>query len=370
IGARDRTDAQRVAKQSLIIAAIFSAVIALAGPTLGQQIIALMGTEPAVAQLGGSFMSITSLFALSLAVMIIGGGTLRGAGDTRTPMLITGTVNLINILLDYGLVFGNLGFPRLGAIGSAWATSLARTIGAVLILYVLFRRSNLIRLDWRHEWGIRKSTIARILNIGWPSAAEQIIFQLGFLAFSTIVVGLGTADYAAMQVAFNIAGWSNLPAFAFGVAALTLVGQSLGANDVPRAEASGKQALKNALVWMCLMGAIFIIWRRQFFALYTGDVAVQNLGTMIMLFIALAQPLQAVAIVLASALRGAGDTRAPMIFTTIGVWGVRVTVGYLLGIVLGLGLFGVWLGWMADFMTRAVLVWRRYHAGRWKKIRV
>ncbi len=370
IGANDRKDAQRTAKQSLIIAALLSIIIAVLGFPIGQFVIGLMGAAPDVTQLGTSFMGITSVFALSLGIMVIGGGTLRGAGDTRTPMLVTGFINVVNILLDYGLIFGNLGMPKLGAIGSAYATSIARSIGALLILYVLFKRGSVVKLDWRRGWRIRTSSIARILNIGWPSAMEQIIFQFGFLVFSSMVVSLGTADLAAMQVSFNIANWSNLPAFAFGVAALTLVGQSLGAGDVPRAEATVRQSLKNAMVWMSVMGVAFIILRRQLFGMYTNDPDVINLGDLIMVFIALGQPIQSVAFVTASALRGAGDTRAPMVITAIGVWVVRVGVGYILGIILHLGLFGVWVGWICDFVMRATLLTLRFRTGRWKAIRV
>lgn len=370
IGAGDKPDAQRIAKQALILAAVLSLLVAVLGYSLGDKVIGWMGATAAVTQLGGAFLRITSIFAVFLAIMTIGGGTLRGAGDTRTPMLITGTINLINIFLDYGLIFGNMGFPRLGAIGSAYATSTARAVGAILILYVLFKRGSIVKLNWRGGWGIRKSTIARILNIGWPSAAEQVLFQLGFLAFSAIVVGLGTADLAAMQIAFNIAGFSILPAFAFGIAALTLVSASLGAGDIPRAQGVARQAVKSGVIWMSLMGVAFIVWRRELFGLYTNDESVLALGGMVMTFIALFQPLQAIAVVLASVLRGAGDTRATMVITTIGVWVVRVGVGYLLGIQLGMGLFGVWLGWCADFTTRATLILLRYRAGKWKRLRI
>lgn len=370
IGAGDKPDAQRIAKQALILAAALSLLVALLGYSMGDTVIGWMGATPAVTQLGGAFLRITSIFAVFLAIMTIGGGTLRGAGDTRTPMLITGTINLINIFLDYGLIFGNMGFPRLGAIGSAYATSTARAVGAILILYVLFKRGSIVKLNWRRGWAIRKSTIARILNIGWPSAAEQILFQLGFLAFSAIVVGLGTADLAAMQIAFNIAGFSILPAFAFGIAALTLVSSSLGAGDIQRAQGVARQAVKSGVIWMSLMGVAFIVWRRELFGLYTSDESVLVLGGMVMTFIALFQPLQAIAVVLGSVLRGAGDTRATMVITTIGVWIVRVGVGYLLGIRLGMGLFGVWLGWCADFTTRATLILLRYRAGKWKRLKI
>lgn len=370
IGAGDKRDAERIAKQSLVIAVVLSVGIAVIGLFFSDSIIGVMGAAPDVTAIGGGFLRIVSTFSIVIGVMLIGGGTLRGSGDTRTPMVITGLINLVNIALDYALIFGNFGFPRLGPVGSAVATTIARAIGALFILYVLFKRGSVLKLPARGGWGFQRDVVRRILNIGWPAAAEQVVFQLGFLTFSAIAIFLGTDDLAAQQIAFNISNFSILPAFAFGVAATTLVGQSLGARDPDRAEASAWQALKSGLVWMCVMGLGFYIGRHFLVGIYTDDPNVMRLGEMCMVFIALAQPLQAISIVLASALRGAGDTRATLVFTFIGIWIVRVAFGYLMGIVFGLGLFGVWLGWMADFITRASLITWRFRGAHWKSLRV
>jgi Na+-driven multidrug efflux pump len=194
--------------------------------------------------------------------------------------------------------------------------------------------------------------------------------QFGLLVFGLLAVSLGTNDYAAMQVAFNISAFSFLPAFAFGVAALTLVGQSLGAKDPIRAEQSAIQAAKSGMLWMVLMGVGFFIWRNWLVQIYTSDPEVIRLGEMCMVFIAFAQPFQCISIVLGQALRGAGDTRSTMVYTFIGVWVMRVAGGYLLGIVLHGGLFGMWLGWISDFIARAVLVWLRFQRGKWKTLKV
>lgn len=370
IGAKDKEDAQRIAKQSLIIAGVLSIAMAAIGAVFSDSIIAVMGATPDVTAIGGGFLRIVSVFSIVMGVMLIGGGTLRGSGDTRTPMLITGFINFINIALDYGLIFGNLGLPRMGPVGSAVATTIARGVGAVLILYVLFKRGSVLKLVARGGWSFHRDAVRRILNIGWPAAAEQIVFQLGFLTFSAIAIFLGTDDLAAQQIAFNISNFSILPAFAFGVAATTLVGQSLGAKNPARAEQSAWQALKSGMVWMCLMGVGFFVGRHWLVSIYTDDPTVMQLAEMCMIFIAFAQPLQAVSVILASALRGAGDTRATLVFTFIGIWIVRVGIGYLMGIVLGLGLFGVWIGWIADFLTRAVLIAWRFKGARWKELRV
>jgi putative MATE family efflux protein len=370
IGAGDKEDAQRIAKQSLVIAVVLSVGIAVIGMMFSDSIIAVMGATPDVTEIGGSFLRIVSTFSIVIGVMLIGGGTLRGSGDTRTPMVITGLINIINILLDYGLIFGNLGLPRLGPAGSAVATTIARGVGAVFIVYVLFKRGSVLKLPARRGWGFHRDAIGRILNIGGPAALEQIVFQVGFLAFSAIAILLGTNDLAAQQIAFNISNFSILPAFAFGVAATTLVGQNLGAKNPDRAEASAWQSLKSGMVWMCIMGVGFYVFRHFLVGIYTDDPAVMQLGEMCLIFIAFAQPLQAISVILSSALRGAGDTRATLVFTFIGIWIARVGIGYLMGIVFGLGLFGVWLGWMADFLTRAGLIVWRFHGARWKTLRV
>lgn len=370
VGANQREDAARVAKQSLLLTVVISIAIAALGVTFGESVLNLMGATQTVAKLGSGFLKITALFSIFIGVMFVGGGTLRGAGDTRTPMMITGFINVINIILDYGLIFGNLGLPQLGAIGTAYATTFARGVGACLILTALFWRNRALIVPPRGNWVPSIPIIRRIMNIGLPAAGENIIFQLGLLTFSAMIVGLGTADIAAMNVAFNVMGFSILPAFAFGVAATTLVGQNLGANNVARAEASAWQALKSGTMWMSAMGLLFIFARTQLVQLYTTERDVVNLGGMLLIMIGLLQPFQAVAIILSSALRGAGDTRATMLITAFSTWGLRVGIAYLFGIALHWGLFGVWLGWCADFLVRAALILFRFRAGKWKTLRV
>ena len=370
IGAKNKTDAERFAKQSLVLVTWLSVGIGIIGFLMSDSIIRLTGAADDVTIIGGGFLRIVSTFSIVLGVMFIGGGTLRGSGDTRTTMMITGFINVINIILDYLLIFGNLGFPRLGAVGSAVATTTARAIGASLILYVLFKRGSILKLSWRGGWGLHKDAIARIINIGGPSAAEQFVMQLGLLVFGLIAVSLGTNDYAAMQIAFNISSFSFLPAFAFGVAAMTLVGQSLGAKNPALAEQSAVQALKSGTLWMVLMGVGFFVFRNFLVSIYTNDPEVIRLGEMCVVFVAVTQPFLSISIVLGQSLRGAGDTRSTLVYTFIGVWVMRVAMGYIIGIFLGLGFFGMWFAWMGDFIMRATLVGLRFRAGKWKTLKV
>lgn len=370
VGAQRKDQAQWVAKQSLVLGGAVSIVVAAFGFLFSKEVISLMGGSPQVSEQGGSFLRIISTFSLVMALGLIASGTLRGSGDTRTPMLVTGFINFVNIGLDYVLIFGKFGFPALGVKGSAIATTSARAIGAAMLLYVLFKRGSVLKLSWFGSWRPQRDMLGRLLKIGGPAALEQLTFSLGMTAFSIMVVSLGTAELAAQQIAFNAASISIMPAFAFGVAATTLVGQNLGARSPRRAEESALQALRSGLVWMSTMGLLIILFRRQLVGLYSQDPDVLRLGAMCLTFIGLAQPLQAMAIILGSALRGAGDTRGAMMVTVAGVWGLRLPVGWLLGLGLGLGLFGVWLGWAADFICRATFMTLRYRSGKWKEIKV
>lgn len=370
IGRKDPHDAQHIFKQSLILTVAISIVLAFLGSFLGEPIMRWMGATPPVASLASEFLRITSLFSIFIGIMFVGSGTLRGAGDTRTPMLITAFINVVNIVLDYALIFGNFGAPELGAIGTAYAATFARGVGAALILVALFWRNRAIVIPLRGDWKIAPPILRRVMRIGIPASAENIFFQLGLLVFSGMIVGLGTADIAAMNIAFNVSTFSILPAFAFGIAATTLVGQNLGANDVPRAEASAWQALKSGAVWMCIMGLVYIFARTQLVGLYTTDPEVIALCSMLLIMVGLMQPFQAVAVILGSALRGAGDVRATMLITFFSTWVLRVGLGYFFGIVLGLGLLGIWFGWCSDFIFRSIAVYMRFRVGKWKTMKV
>jgi putative MATE family efflux protein len=370
IGAGDKREAERIAKQSLTLTVVLSVLIGIVTWFTADPIVRVMGATESVNAIASNFLRFVSVFAFVMGIMFIGSGTLRGAGDTFTPMLITGFINIINIVAAYLLIFGNFGFPRMGALGSAAAITLSRAIGASLILYVLFKRTKILPLSLSGGWGFHRDVIKRILNIGLPGAAEQVVFQAGFLVFAAMAVALGTHNYAAQQVAFTINSFSIMPAFAFGVAATTLVGQSLGANDPARAERSAHEALKNGTLWMIVMGVAFVIWREPLVRLFTTDPDVWLPAEMCLTVIAFSQPFLAISMVYASALRGAGDTRATLVVTFAGIWLVRVVFGYLLGIVLGLGLFGMWIAWFSDWFVRAVLVALRFRTGKWKTLQV
>ena len=365
-GARNRAAASLAAKQSLVLGAIVGLVMTVIGVLLAPQLVAAMGAGPEVVAEGAAFLRAFSLGAVFLVTTFIAGGVMRGAGDARTPMLVTLATLVLSLLLAYPLTFGAPGLPALGLAGAGLASTLARGLGCVVLLVVLARPGGAVPLTGRAGWRPAREPLRRLASIGLPSMVESLFRSGGMLFFTVIVFRLGTEAAAAQQIAQQAAFLSMMPGFGFAMAAMALVGQSLGARDPARAERASGFATRACLIWMSSMGVAFFVGGPWIMRAFTDDPAIIAQGAEALRVVALAQPGQAIGIVLAGSLRGAGDTRYPMITTGLAMWFVRLPVAWLLGITLGLGLAGVYLGWVLDSLVLALLTWRRYRTGGWK----
>lgn len=369
-GARQPEEASHAAKQSLMLGVALAAVITLIGHFFSHSVIAVLGAAPAVVQTGGDYLDVVAQMAIFMVLQLVCAGALRGAGDTRTPMIVTGLVNIINVIVAYTLIFGHFGFPALGVLGSAWGASVARAIGAAILLGLLFSGRRRVRIAGRAGWRPDGDVMKRVLKIGLPSMIEQTLMSGGALLYSVIVIGMGTAVYAAQRITFNALSISFMPGMGFGMAATTMTGQSLGAGRPDLARRSAWIAVRMAALWMGTMGVGLFIFGNQIMRLFTNDPTIISVGTAALRVIALSQPFQALGQVMAGALRGAGDTRFPMYATGLSVWLIRLPFGVLFGPVLGWGLAGVYISNVMDAAARAAANYLRFRAGNWQKLRV
>jgi putative MATE family efflux protein len=209
-----------------------------------------------------------------------------------------------------------------------------------------------------------------MLRLSLPMAGESIVTRLGFILFMRIVSALGEASLAAHQIAVNVESLSFMPGLGLSVAATTLVGQSLGANDPELAEESVRASLRLSLLMMGAVGVVFALFGSPLAALFGSTPEVLSLAGSAIRIGALEQLPIAIWMVTAGSLRGAGDTRAPMYGTLAGTLLFRVPAVYLFAVVLGWGLNGVWLGTAVDWTARAALVYALFRRGGWKRIRL
>ncbi|HHY46576.1 MAG TPA: MATE family efflux transporter [Firmicutes bacterium] len=372
IGAGRTDAANAVTRQSLILTIIAGFVFSVIGWFFSGWVIRMMGAEADVMPLGTSYLRIVAGGGLFMVLPMSLFSALRGAGDTRTPMAINVACNLLNIMGNYILIYGKLGLPAMGVAGAALSTTLSRVIASAMGFYVVIhgRSHSPIRLSMRDSYRLDSKIIRRILKIGIPATIEQLILRGGQLVYARIVSGFGTTIFAAHQIGMNILGLSFTPGQAFAIASTTLVGQGLGAGKPDLAEKSAMETRRLGMLVSGFMALAFILFGRQLAWLYSNDPNVINKSATVLKIVGLVQPAQSTQFILAGGLRGAGDTKFPLYVTLIGIWGVRVTLAYILGVLLGWGLVGVWMGTAVDQLVRSVLIYRRFSGGAWKGTRI
>lgn len=370
VGGNNSNKAKAVTRQIIVINLILGIVISFLGVLAAGSIVRFMGAGPDTMQLATVYFKIVASGLVFQALMMGITACLRGAGQTRIPMAYNVGSNLLNVFGNYVLIYGKWGFPCWGVAGAAVSTTLSRLLACLAALGVVYfsRWSDLkisIKDNYWPDWEI----IKKIFAIGMPSAMEQFVLQSGLMLFAKIVSGLGTVGFAAHQIGLNISGLSFSPSKAFGVAATTLVGQSLGAGDTDLAERYARYIRKVAFFIACITGTVFILFSHSLALLYTSDLIVAGMAGTVLKILALAQPGQSTQLALSGALRGAGDTMYPLYASMLGIWGFRVGMTYLYVNVFGWGLIGAWVALVLDQYIRSIVIYLRFRSGKWKYIK-
>lgn len=367
IGAGDRAGAERLGKQALSWGLLASIPLAVVGALASGPVIRLFGVAPDVAVVGTGYLRITMISLPAFLLVFAASAVLRGAGDTKTPLRVALLANLINAALAYSLIYGHFGLPAWGTDGSAWATAIARIFSASALLAVLVRGRRGLSLRGVHGWRPQFSVARGILRLGLPAALEQMLISAAFTVLTGITASLGTDTLAAQRIALTAMSVSFLPGIGFSIAASTLVGQSVGGGRPGEAISSARASGAWAAVWMAVLGALLYLFAAPLMALFTEDEAVARTAARALRVLALQQPLWGLLFVSSGALRGAGNTRFPLVSNSLGVWSV-VIASFLAVRWYGVPLPVLW----ALFMPATVLnvlanVWR-FHRGDWRAV--
>ncbi|HHY97900.1 MAG TPA: MATE family efflux transporter [Firmicutes bacterium] len=366
IGAGDFKAAKEVARQSMIVTAILGILVSLLGYLLAGYAMIMMGAGPDVVETGIRYFRLISISLLFGTLATCASSIFRGAGDTRIPMIVNIATNVMVVILNSIFIYGRLGIPPMGVIGSGVSTILARVFGACLFILALHDRRAILRVPLKPPFRLSRKVLGPMLYIGFPSAAEQFFLQTGLILFARIITGLGTVTFAAHQIAANIHGMSFTPGQAFAIACVTLVGQNLGAGRPDRAEVSACEARRLGLYFSSFMGLVFFFGSEHLATLYTTDDKVIKLTSQVLKIIAFFQPIQSSQFIIAGGLRGAGDTKIPLYSTAVSVWLIRLTAAYGLVYGVGLGLAGAWLAFGIDQTFRWLFITLRFKTGKWK----
>lgn len=356
------------AATALWLGLIIGVVVSLVGVLLAPRLIRVYVEEPQLVYEATVYIRLVlGVFCFSY-LFLVGSSILRGGGDTKTPMLIALCANIFNIIGNYLLIYGRLGLPELGILGAGLATALGRFIEGVLILLSIFSVRSVIPLTFRSLLLVNWNSFKSLFKISLPAAVEPVVMQVGLLLIYRIITGLGETAIASHQILFSIESIAFMPAIGFAVACTTLVGQNLGARRPDLAEASSREAVKIALIIMSAFAIIFVSFPSFLVRIFTQTPEVIKLGAICLVVSAIEEPFIGWVMIHRATLRGAGDTRSPLLVAFIGTWLVRLPLSYLFAIVLNWGLVGIWVTMPIDWFVRSILYRILYLKGRWKRI--
>jgi MATE family multidrug resistance protein len=346
------------------------AVLGMSGFALAfSPLLSLLAPASGLAELAASYVHARTFGVPGLIAAMVLSGFFRGFGNTRVPLYGMVIANVVNLVLNYGLIFGRLGLPAWGVAGAGVATAAGEWVYAAF-LYVVFRRGALDARFATAPLAPDAAAIRRFLRTSAPIGGQWVLDMLAFAAFSTLVARMGAAQMAASQALLSLMHLSFMQVTGIAIAVSTLVGRYLGAGDLAAAERSHDSAARLGVGISVAVGLVFMLAPEVCLRIFTDDLEVLSLGAPLLAVGAAFQLCDAVGVLSGGALRGAGDTRWPFIAQTALAWGVFLPGAYVGGVVLDGGLTGSWLGGVVYVAVLGAALRWRFRSGAWKRMRI
>ena len=367
---------QRSANQILLVAILFvivaTVVISSACVMWANEIINFCGSAPETHEPAVIYYRIIMGCMIFNVLSLVINAAQRGSGNTMIAMRTNIVSNVVNIIANYLLIQGHLGFPALGIAGAAIATVFGTVIACIMSFASLFRRDGFVSIYYIMEQQIRPALepVISIIKLGFSVFIEQILMRVGFMSTAMMAAKMGTNALAAHQVGMNILGLT----FSFGdgmqVAAVALIGRSLGEGSPDKAKAYGKTCRMIGLGISCVLAVVYFFGGDWLYHLFFAEQEIVDIGVMIIRIMIIIVLFQVSQVIYMGCLRGAGDTTYTAIASTISVTIIRTSASYFFGFVMGLGMAGIWMGILADQISRFLFASIRFKQGKWTKIHI
>ena len=376
-GARRYENAAKAAAQSVLACLCLGLAFMIVTLSLSRHIPRWMNAQPEILDTASRYFFIIYLPMLFRAATVIFGTVLRASGDTRTPMRCNLLVNAVNVVLNYLLIYESrpvnlLGLrfhmpgAGLGVIGAAWGTAIAMTVGGILMTFALWRhpllspRGRSLRPDWE--------ILKPCLRVALPAGLQRFGTSFGYVAFASLINGIGTVSTAAHSIANTAESAFYIPAYGIQTAAATLSGNASGMRDQTYMKSVTRTLLILEASLMTFSGALLFLMAERMMGMFTPDPEVIRLGTVVLRMVAVTEPLYGVAIVLEGIFQGVGDTMYAFGCNIVGMWGVRVLGTVITVRLLGYGLPAAWGCMIAHNILLFILFVIRYRSGRWNPL--
>lgn len=377
-GAGKRQDANGVFLTAMIFVITAAVALSILFVACADPIIRLCGSSDATPEDLATHDAAVTYFRIIMGGMIFNciqmaiNSAQRGAGNTRITMRTNVTSNLVNIVLNYLLIEGHFGFPALGIVGAALATVLGTVVSSIMSIISIANAESFISIPYILKEKIRASVKAlkSLISIGYGIFFEQILMRIGFMATAVMAAKKGMDSMAAHQVGMNLMGLT----FSFGdglqAAAVALIGRSLGQGEPELAKDYGRTCRALGMMIAAVLIAFYFFGAKWLMSMFFEEEHIIEIGVSIMRVIIFIVLFQIIQVIYMGCLRGAGDTLYTAFAATMSVTVIRTLVSWLGGFVFGFGIVGIWLGVLADQISRFLFAGIRYRMGKWVKIKI
>ncbi len=369
-GEGNPADAGEVLNNSLFICFIVGSVFGALGFFFSYDIINFFSANDAVTVAGAAYMRYQFLGLPFFLLIVSYRGFFFGIGHTKIFMVSAIIINIFNIIFNYLLIFGAFGCPRLELAGAGIGSAVSMFMGWLFFFLVTFTGYYRRHYKYYSHFRISKEVIAQIVRISIPVSLQNILILLGFLVFVAITGIIGTVDQAATNVVINALFISLMPCFGFGIAAQTLVGQSLGRGSSRLAHAYGYETAKLGTIFTILIGLVFVAFPDAILTVITTEPAVIEVARPILQVAGVAQVFYASGIIFANALQAGGATVFVMFVEVLTHWVVFLPLSYLFGVTFGGGIRGAWLALPVYILAYTGMNLLKFRSRSWIKIKL
>lgn len=365
-------EANRILSTSILFIVIAAVILSILFVALASPIIRLCGSTAETHDSAVAYFRIVMGGMIFNCIQMGINSAQRGAGNTKITMRTNVTSNTVNIIFNYLLIGGHFGFPALGIRGAALATVLGTVVASVMSFLSIMKPDGFISVPYiiKNKIYPAARSFVNLIHVGYSVFFEQILMRIGFMLTAIMAAKQGTDAMAAHQVGMNIMGLS----FSFGdglqAAAVALIGRSLGAGDEELAKEYGNICRMYGGIISVFLAVFYFVGARPFMSLYFAEEHIVDIGVKIMWVIIFVVVFQIAQVVYMGCLRGAGDTFYTAVASTISVTFIRTAGSYLGGYTFGLGIVGIWLGVLADQVSRFIMASIRFKQGKWTQIKI
>ena len=369
-GAKDKEAAAKAVMQAVIVTVVCGLVFTALTLGLSAQVPVWMRVDEGIRELAGQYFFILYLPMLPRTASIIFGTVLRAAGDTKSPMKIGVGVNVLNVVLNFFLIYptrqiGEYTVPGagLGVIGAAIASAVAFAFGGIAITVVLWRHPMVSPRGqkFRPDWGILRPC----MRVAMPNMLQRFGTSLGYVAFASMINALGDVATAAHTIANTVESAFYIPGYGMQTAAATLAGNAYGARDRRRLKELAEMFIPIEVVLMVLSGGALFVSAPALVGIFSDSTEVIGLGTTVLRMVALSEPCYGFSIIIEGMMQGMGNTRKPFVYNIAGMWGVRIAGTFVCTVFLGGGLVAAWGCMIAHNLLLFALFLRCYLSGKW-----